>query len=124
MAEAKQIMSDAHKKKIDEYLEQADQKFQQQNFAASMYRQFDRVHQGNTEEAKAWASAEGKYRTELNKVIKEKNVYDNVAKRHMADKTVQRQAQKEIIKRDIKNTKAIQMNAEGVIEVALELLTA
>ena len=106
MAEAKQIMSDAHKKKIDEYLEQADQKFQQQNFAASMYRQFDRVHQGNTEEAKAWASAEGKYRTELNKVIKEKNVYDNAAKSHMADKAVQRQAQKEIIKRDIKNTKA------------------
>lgn len=72
MAEAKQIMSDAHKKKMDEYLEQADQKFKQQNFAASMYRQFDRVHQGNTEEAKAWASAEGKYRTELNNVLKEK----------------------------------------------------
>lgn len=106
MAEAKQIMSDAHKKKIDEYLEQADQKFKQQEFAANMYRQFDRAHQGNTEAAKAWASAEGKYRTELNKVIKEKNVYDNVAKRHMADKAVQRQAQKEIIKRDLKNAKA------------------
>lgn len=106
MAEAKQIMSDAHKKKMDEYLEQADKKFQQQEFAASMYRQFDRVHQGNTEEAKAWASAEGKYRTELNKVIKEKNIYNNVAKRHMADKAVQRQAQKEIIKRDLKNAKA------------------
>ena len=106
MAEAKQIMSDAHKKKIDEYLEQAEQKFQQQNFAASMYRQFDRVHQGNTEEAKAWASAEGKYRTELNKVIKEKNVYNNAARSHMADKDVQRQAQKEIIKRDINVARA------------------
>ena len=106
MAEAKQIMSDAHKKKMDEYLEQAEQKFQQQNFAASMYRQFDRVHQGDTAEAKAWASAEGKYRTELNKVLKEKNVYNNAARNHMADKAVQRQAQKEIIKRDIKDTKA------------------
>lgn len=106
MAEAKQIMSDAHKKKIDEYLEQADKTFQQQNFAASMYRQFDRVHQGNTEEAKAWARAEGEYRTKLNNVLKEKNIYNNAARRHMADKAVQRQAQKEIIKRDIKDTKA------------------
>lgn len=106
MAEAKQIMSDAHKKKVDEYLEKADQKFKQQEFAAGMYRQFDRVHQGNTEEAKAWARAEGKYRTELNNIIKEKNVYSNAAKRHMADKAVQRQAQKEIIKRDINVAKA------------------
>lgn len=106
MSEAKQIMSDAHKKKMDEYLEQADKKFKQQEFAASMYRQFDRANQGNTEAAKSWASAEGKYRTELNKVFKEKNIYNNVAKRHMADKDVQRQAQKEIIKRDINVAKA------------------
>lgn len=106
MAEAKQIMSDAHKKKIDEYLEQAEQKFQQQQFAASMHRQFDRVHQGNTEAGKAWASAEGKYRTELNNVLKEKNNYSNAATRHMSDKVFQRRAQKEIIKRDLKDAKA------------------
>ena len=106
MAEAKQIMSDAHKKKMDEYLEQADKKFQQQQFAASMHRQFDRVHQGDTEAGKAWARAEGEYRTKLNNVLKEKNVYNNAARRHMADKAVQRQAQKEIIKRDLKDTKA------------------
>lgn len=106
MSEAKQIMSDAHKKKMDEYLEQADKKFKQQEFAASMYRQFDRAHQGNTEPGKAWARAEGKYRTELNNVIKEKNVYNNAARRHMADKDVQRQAQKEIIKRDINVARA------------------
>lgn len=106
MAEAKKIMSDAHKKKMDEYLEQADQKFKQQEFAASMYRQFDRANLGNTEAAKTWASAEGKYRTELNKVIKEKNVYDNAATRHMSDKVFQRRAQNEIIKRDLKDAKA------------------
>ena len=106
MAEAKQIMSDAHKKRVDEYLEQAEQKLQQQAFAASMYSQFDRVHQGNTEGGKAWARAEGRYRNELNNVLKEKNVYSNAAKRHMADKAVQRQAQKEIIKRDINVAKA------------------
>ena len=106
MAEAKQIMSDVHKKKMDEYLEEADKKFQQQQFAASMYRQFDRVNQGNTEAGKAWARAEGEYRAKLNNVLKEKNVYDNAARRHMADKAVQRQAQKEIIKRDLKDTKA------------------
>ena len=106
MAEAKQIMSDAHKKKMDEYLKQAEQKLQKQEFAANMYKQFDSAHQGNTEAGKAWARDEGKYRTELNNVLKEKNVYNNAASRHMSDKAVQRQAQKEIIKRDIKDTKA------------------
>lgn len=100
MAEAKKIMSDAHNKNMDEYLERIDKKFKQQEFAASMYRQFDRANQGNTEAAKAWASAEGKYRTELNKAIKEKNDYFNVATSHMNDKAFQRQAQKELIKRD------------------------
>ena len=106
MAEAKQIMSDAHKKKVDEYLEQADKKFKQQEFAANMHKQFENARQGTTEPAKEWAKAEGKYRTELNNIIKEKNNYSNVAKRHMADKAVQRQAQKEIIKRDLKDAKA------------------
>lgn len=106
MAEAKKIMSDAHNKNMDEYLERIDKKFKQQEFAASMYRQFDRAHQGTTEPAKEWAKAEGKYRTELNNIIKEKNNYSNAATRHMSDKVFQRRAQKEIIKRDLKDTKA------------------
>lgn len=102
MAEAKQIMSDTRKKAIDYYVEKADKVFKQQEFAASMQRQFEAARQGDTEPAKEWARAEGRYRTELNKILKDKNTYDNIASRNIADRSVQRRAQKELIKRDAK----------------------
>lgn len=102
MAEAKQIMSDTRKKAIDHYVEKADKVFKQQEFAASMQRQFEAARQGDTEPAKEWARAEGRYRTELNKILKDKNTYDIIASRNIADRSVQRRAQKELIKRDAK----------------------
>lgn len=133
MAEAKQIMSDAHKKKMDEFvksltdtdskLRYADQavdntynwatqsKARYENYVRGdhMTHIADRYKQAADQDREVFKQAKAaqeKYRNELNATLKERNNYANAARNHMADKAVQRQAQKEIIKRDINVAKA------------------
>ena len=133
MAEAKQIMGDSYKKKMDEYVNTLSDTYDQHRYAsyqadsaadsfarskaayddyirgphmehiADRYKRRADADRTDFEVAKA---AQERLSKQLRSTLKERAAYADTAKRNMADKAVQRQAQKEIIKRDMGNVRA------------------
>ena len=101
MAEAKQIMSSSRKEKLDRYLDELTEINDQEVFSRKMY---DRAATASYKNQWSFANQEAKGR--LADKLTERAAYKSASERHMADKAIQRQAQKEIINRDLGNVRA------------------
>ena len=106
MGEAKQIMSDVHMDKMNKLLDKASKQAEKEQFARSMYDKFESAGEHNTTAGQYWMSEIQAAKKGFTDAVKERNAYDTRATTAMRDKTVLRKAQKEIIKRDLKDTKA------------------
>lgn len=101
MAEAKQIMSDDRKQAIDDFLDRAEQTRIKQSFARERYDAFANAGEHNSDAGKYWAKEINKYREDYSRNIKQMNEYDRITRANIDNKSVHREAQKALIKRDV-----------------------
>lgn len=100
MTEAKQMMTSSRKAKLDRYVDELTAINDQEVFSRKMYDRSTTVTQKNQ-----WSFANQEARGRLADKLTEREAYKRASERHMADKSVQRKAQREVIKRDIRNVR-------------------
>lgn len=126
MAEAKSIMESSRKKKISDYVDKMTREYENETFFDSMATQYENESRGrkkaldidpsnirkemlynaSSSAAETYRKANQESRKALGDTLRAKSAFEKASANHMADKAVQRQAQKEIIKRDMGNVRA------------------
>ena len=126
MAEAKSIMESSRKKKISDYVDKLIREQEKETYFDNMATRYENESRGwkkaldrdpsnirnemqyntTSEAARAYRKAHQESRKALRDTLNAKRAFENASANHMTDKAVQRQAQKEIIKRDINVAKA------------------
>ena len=100
MSEAKSLMSSARKERLDRYFEEIDRANEQEMFSRKMYDRSTSAPQKNQ-----WSFANAEAKGRMAEALENREIYKRVSERKMADKSVQRKAQREVIKRDIGNVR-------------------
>lgn len=126
MAEAKSIMESSRKEKISDYVNKMTREYENETFFDNMATRYENESRGwkkaldrdpsnirnemqyntTSEAARVYRKATQEHRKALGDTLKAKSAFEKASANRMVDKAVQRQAQKEIVKRDMGNVRA------------------
>lgn len=125
MAEAKSIMESSRKNKISDYVDKLIREDDNKTFFDAMATQYENESRGwkkaldrdprnirkemqynsTSEAARVYRKAAQEHGKAVRDTLNAKSAFEKASANHMADKAVQRKAQREVIKRDIKNVR-------------------